>query len=318
MFDQFLTPTIRKRESELTAQAATTAKTQADTAKTIAETAGTLPETPAQKSARLLTEAQQRETARHNRATESAAARDDVALELTPEGKTLVAKQFAMTGTLPSLGSGAAGAKLRTEVINEAASVYKGLDLASQKSAFQANQAALTSLRRQRAAMGAFEDTAKKNLEIFIDQAKQVIDTGSPYLNRPIRGLDEKLLGSPEMTAFNTARRTVIPEFAKILANPGLSGQLTDTARKEIEDVVGGDATLAQTLAAADILVRDAANRATAYDDAIAGIEAMIAAPPKGTTPAAATGRTRVTGPNGESGTVPAGTALPPGWTAVK
>jgi hypothetical protein len=309
MFDQFLTPTIRKREGDLAAQAA-------GTAKTIAETTGTIPETPAQKSARLLTEAQQKETARHNRATEAAASKDDVALTLTPEGKTLIAKQFAMTGLLPSLGSGAAGAQLRTEVINEAAKVYTGLDLASQRAAYDANKQALTGLERQRAAMGAFEETATKNLAVFLEQARKVIDTGSPYLNRPLRGLDEKLLGSPEMTAFSTARRTVIPEFAKILANPGLSGQLTDTARKEIEDVVSGDATLEQTLAAADILMRDVKNRTTSYDEAIAAVKGRIATPPG--QPAAATGRTRVKGPNGESGTVPAGTALPPGWTEAK
>jgi hypothetical protein len=288
MFDQFVTPSIREREGKLKAQAATTAKTEADTAKTLAETAGTLPETAAQKSTRLLGEARLRLAQQKEGREATTAKENDVALELTPEGKTLVAKQFAMTGLLPSLGSGAAGAKLRTEVINEAAKVYSGLDLASQRAAFDANKAALTGLERQRAAMGAFEETATKNLAVFLEQAKNIVDTGSPYLNRPLRSLDEKLLGSPQMTAFSTARRTVIPEFAKILANPGLSGQLTDTARKEIEDVVSGDATLQQTLAAANVLMRDVKNRTTAYDEAIAAVKGRIATPPG--QPAAATG----------------------------
>jgi hypothetical protein len=222
----------------------------------------------------------QKETARHDRALEAQATAGDAAVPLlTPEGRDLAAKQFAMTGQLIPMGMGKEASKARAGIINRAAEMYSGLDLASQQAAYAANSA-LVKLRGQREALGAFEGTALKNLDLFLSLATKVPDSGSPALNQPLRYANEKMFGGDALTAFNTARRTVVPEFAKILANPGLSGQLSDTARKEIEDVVSGNATLKQTIAAAKVLKTDAANRRTAYDDQITGLEKMIATPP--------------------------------------
>lgn len=213
---------------------------------------------------------------------------------LSPEGLNLTAHQYAMTGQLPPMGMGKQGAAVRTAIINKAADIYKGLDLPTQVAAYKANQQSLTKLQGQRDAMGAFEQTALKNLDQFLDTAGKVVDTGSPLINKPLRSLSGALMGSPEMSAYDTARRTVIPEFAKILANPGLSGQLSDSARKEVEAVVSGDATLKQTLAAAKILKTDAANRRTSYDDQIKAIQDRIATPPGTNATPAATAPTTI------------------------
>lgn len=209
-------------------------------------------------------------------------AADDAVLTLTPEALALTAHQYAMTGQLPPMGMGKAGAAVRTAIINEAAKVYAGLDLPTQIAAFKANQASLSKMQQQRDAVGSFEETALKNLDVFLESAKKISDTGSPLLNKPLRGIDERLLGSAEMSAFNTARRTVIPEFAKILNNPTLSGQLSDSARHEVEQVISGDATLAQIIAAARVLKTDVHNRKQSLDDTIADIQKRIATPPGG------------------------------------
>lgn len=238
----------------------------------------------------------------------------DVAPSLSPEGLNLTAHQYAMTGQLPPMGMGKQGAAVRTAIINKAADIYKGLDLPTQVAAYKANQQSLTKLQGQRDAMGAFEQTALKNLDQFLDTAGKVVDTGSPLVNKPLRSLSGALMGSPEMTAYNVARRTVIPEFAKILANPGLSGQLSDSARKEIEQVVSGDATLKQTLSAAKILKTDAANRRTSYDSQIKEIQDRIGTPPGGAK--ASSGTIRARDPQGVLHEAPAGTPLPAGWKA--
>ena len=212
---------------------------------------------------------------------------EDVAPNLTPEAKALVAKQFAMTGQLPPMGMGKAGAKVRTDIINAAAEAYKNLDLPSQQAAYKANQASLTVAQKQSDAVKGFEETALKNLDQFLSTAQKVVDTGSPLINKPLRGLSSQLLGSPEMAAYNAARLTVIPEFAKILSNPNLSGQLSDSARKEVEGLINGDATLAQAVSVAKVLKQDTSNRRTALDDQIKAIQARIAAPPGGSAPAA-------------------------------
>jgi hypothetical protein len=205
-----------------------------------------------------------------------------VAPNLTPEAKDIVAHQFAMTGQLPPMGMGKAGAKVRTDIINRSAELYKGLDLPSQQAAFKANQGSLVKMQGQRDAIGSFEETALKNLDQFLATAQKVVDTGSPMINKPLRGISAAVLGTPELAAYNAARQTVIPEFAKILSNPTLAGQLTDSARKEVESLIGPDATLAQAVAVAKILKTDSANRRQSLDDQIAAIQKRIATPPAG------------------------------------
>jgi hypothetical protein len=207
---------------------------------------------------------------------------EDVAPNLTPEAKDIVAHQFAMTGQLPPMGMGKAGAKVRTDIINRSAELYKGLDLPSQQAAFKANQGSLVKMQGQRDAIGSFEETALKNLDQFLATAQKVVDTGSPMINKPLRGISAAVLGTPELAAYNAARQTVIPEFAKILSNPTLAGQLTDSARKEVESLIGPDATLAQAVAVAKILKTDSANRRQSLDDQIAAIQKRIATPPAG------------------------------------
>jgi hypothetical protein len=194
--------------------------------------------------------------------------------DLSPAGLDAAATMFAKTGQLPALGMG--DKVTRKQIINRAAALVPGLDVASAKADYTANIKSLGGLQAQRDAIGAFENTALKNLDVFITAAEKVPDTGSPFFNRPLRALSETGLGSTELTAYRTARQTVIPEFAKLLANPGLSGQLSDSARKEVQDVVSGNATLAQTLAATKILKTDAANRRTSYDDQIVAINDRI------------------------------------------
>lgn len=188
-----------------------------------------------------------------------------------------------------------------------------GLDVASAKADFTANQDSLKALQKQRDALGAFESTALKNLKQFTDLAAKIPDTGSPWLNQPLRAINQNALGGDVLAAFNAARQTVVPEFAKILANPGLSGQLSDSARHEVESVMSGNATLKQILAVSKVLTQDVENRRTSYDDQIAAIKGRIS---KAQTQDTSGGeRVRVKGPNGQTGTVRKGTALPAGWS---
>ncbi len=243
---------------------------------------------------------------------------EDTAITLTPEAMKMVAHQFAMTGQLPPMGMGKAGAAVRTAIINEAADIYKGLDLPSQVAAFKANQESLKKMQGQRDAVGAFEETALKNLDQFLGAAKKVVDTKSPWLNKPLRALAGQVLGSADQAAFNAARQAVIPEFAKLLSNPSLSGQLTDSQRKEVDTILSPNATLAQIYASANVLKQDAENRKTALDDGIKAIQERIAKPPAGTTASAAAGtmKIRKVGDPSKVAQGPRG-PVPAGWEEV-
>lgn len=210
----------------------------------------------------------------------STANADDSAITFTPDALDMVANQFAMTGVLPPMGMGKQGTAARAKVINRAAELYKGLDLASQKAAYESSKKSLDAMQKQFDAISSFENTATKNLDQFLATAAKIVDTGSPLVNKPLRAFAESALGSPEMAAYNTARLTVIPEFAKILNNPNLSGQLSDSARHEIEGLMKGQATLKQTVAVATILKNDVKNRHDSLSDQIKAIQTRIATPP--------------------------------------
>lgn len=230
-------------------------------------------------------EAAQKETERHNRATE---AQGEAAPSLSPEATDLTAKQFAMTGNLPPMGMGKTGAAVRTSIINRAAELYKGLDLPSQVAAYKANKDSLAKLQVQRDAISSFEQTASKNIDIFLNAAGKVVDTGSPLANSLVRQVSGKMLGSPDQAAYDAARQVAVNEIAKITANPNLSGSLSDSARHEIDAFNPQSATLAQSVKVMRLLKQDMANRASSMDDTIKAVQQRIATPPGGTAPPAA------------------------------
>lgn len=201
--------------------------------------------------------------------------------DLDDKAIDMMAQSFAMNGgQLPSLGMGAKATQLRTKIIDRAAQMYDSLDLASQKAIYEGNKASRSKLTAQLDAITAFEETAKVNLNTFIKQAEKVVDTGSPYLNKGVRAMNEKLLGDPQMAAFNAARTVVLPEFAKIISNPGLTGVLSDSARKEVDAMIAGDATLPQILSVAKVLNSDADARRSSLEDVIKAIDTRMR-PPK-------------------------------------
>ncbi len=258
--------------------------------------------TPEQKAVNARLDAAAVEAARHNKATEAQAAlahRDSQGdkTDLTPEGLDAAAMMFAKTGQLPALGNG--DKTTRKAIINRAAALVPGLDVATAKADFGANTASLRGMQTQRDTISAFEKTAAKNIDLFLDQAGKVVDTGSPLANTLVRHVSGKMLGSPDQAAYEAARQVAVNEIAKITNGGGLSGVLSDSARKEIGDFNPQNATLKQTVAVMRLLKRDMANRASSMDDQIGAITDRIKK--AGATPAAppATGSVTVQTPAG-------------------
>jgi hypothetical protein len=194
--------------------------------------------------------------------------------ELSPAGLDAAALMYAKTGVLPPLGMG--DKTTRKQIINRAAEMIPGLDIASSKADFAANTQSLQAMQKQRDAIGAFEQTARKNIDIFLDAAGKIVDTGSPLANSLVRQITGKMLGSPDQAAYDAARQVAVNEIAKIVSNPTLAGTLSDSARHEVEAFNPGTATLAQSVRVMRLLKQDMDNRTSALDDAIAGIKGRI------------------------------------------
>lgn len=206
--------------------------------------------------------------------------------KLSPEAVGKMSEMFATTGQLPTLGMGKNAAAMRSQIINQAAKDYPTVQFATNQAAFQANKASLSSLQKQTDSITAYEKSAGKNLDQFLQTAKGVVDSGSPWINKPLRSIASSALGSTDQAAFNTAREVATAEIARILtASPTGGGVVSDSARQEAQGLLGPNATLKQIYRASEILRADMKNRLQSSNDQIKAINERITvnptAPPK-------------------------------------
>lgn len=198
---------------------------------------------------------------------------------LSADTKAMLVNKYLTTGVLDSDIS-ARNPGLRNEILNAAAAKLKENgatpDLGSAKADFKANQASLTNIQKQRDQIVSFENTALKNLGVFEGLAKNMVDTSSPILNKPVRYLAAQAAGSPGQAAANAALQTVIPEFAKINSGAMGNAAVSDSTRHEIANIMRGDATLGQILAVSRVLRQDAANRHQSLDQQLSEIRGRI------------------------------------------
>lgn len=210
-------------------------------------------------------------------------------MSLTPEGIEMAALQLRKNGVMLPMGMG--DRTNRQAVINRAATLTPedmarieagGYDIAGAAADYKANVNSLKTLQTQRDAIGAFEQTAQKNIQNFLGVAGQVVDTGIPLLNTPTRWA-AGALGSKAQAQYGAVRQEAISEIAKIVQNPNLMGQLSDSARKEVEAFSPSNATLGQTIAVMKILSQGMDNRAKSLDDQIATIRGRMKQPSNAT-----------------------------------
>jgi hypothetical protein len=222
---------------------------------------------------KLTTKEQEDARKRFNQADDKLAGQQAADItKLTPAGIDMAALNYRKTGLMPPLGMG--DRTTRQQILNRAAQLTPddikrieagGSDVAGNKADYKADSASLTKLQGQADAINAFENTARKNIDLFLDSAKRVTDTGIPLLNTPARWV-MGAGGSADVAKYNAARQVAVSEIAKIVQNPNLTGQLSDSARHEIEVFNPANATLKQTIAVMNLLKQDMANRKTSID----------------------------------------------------
>lgn len=229
------------------------------------------------------------------------------AISLTPAAIDQAAKKYLQTGDLPSFGMGNQGATMRVVVANRAGELDPSANLAANKGTFGADTGSLKKIQAQRDSVIAFENTAEKNLDLFLQKAKSVVDTGSPWINYPLRAVDKTLLGSNDVAAYDAARQVALTEIAKVVNTPGMTGQLSDSGRKEVAELNPESATLGQIINVANVLKQDMANRHEFLDKQIAEIKGRLGAQPAAGAPAPqAGGMVNVQIPGQAPGRIPA------------
>jgi hypothetical protein len=195
-----------------------------------------------------------------------------VAPGLTPEATDSASTTFHNTGQLPPIGRGAAGQAQRTAIMNRERELFPGTVLSANSAEFAANKKSLQEIQPKLDQVNAFENTSLKNLDLFTGIAQKAIDSGLPIANAPLRAA-AGMLGSQDQAAFNAARQVAVNEIAKVTSSPGLSGQLSDSARHEVEQFIPASATVGQIMRVASVLKQDMENRRGAYIDQIKAIQ---------------------------------------------
>lgn len=214
---------------------------------------------------------------------QTAAAKDSQS-GMTDDDYQREGQKYAMTGVMPSMGMQAGGRQKILHYANEFArqNGYTPKDLATIQASYAGDKDSLKKFQTQRDQIVSFENTAGKNLDNFIDLASKIPDTGSPWLNLPLRQLNKNLVGNDAMAAVDAARQVANNEIAKVTSGGGLSGVVSDSARHEIQSFNPQNATLKQTLAVAKVLKNDMANRHQAMDATLSDIKSRIGGPASG------------------------------------
>ncbi len=188
----------------------------------------------------------------------------------TPDQQTLdFMAEKVLAGEPPASRDAVANAavfKRAAEIAESRGMTAQAAVLASHSA--KANTQALNAVTKQYETLKPFAEMAEKNADILEKASKNVTDLGASFLNTPVRELEAKF-GGTKTAAFRAALLPVQADFARILNSPTGAGQLTDSARKEMEHAIGPGATPGQITAALDVFRQDARNRKESYEAAI-------------------------------------------------
>lgn len=186
------------------------------------------------------------------------------------------AEKYYSTGQLPQIGRNANAIAMNRDLMNRAADLHPNASLAANSAEFKANSASLKTLQANFDQVSAFEGTANKNIEMLKGLAQKVPDLGARFANVPVRMLSGSMIGSEGMAAFKTALAPVQAESAKILNSANLSGQLSDSSRHELQDIVDGNLPYKSLVASLGVLQQDFKNRHNSIQEAITNIQGRL------------------------------------------
>lgn len=191
------------------------------------------------------------------------AANDDA---LTNDAWFSIINGKARPGSLP-LGKDE-GNRYREQLREKISSIAKEIGVTPQALATlgpenKAKFMALNGVEKDLASIRPFDTMLDTNAKIAIDLAKKISGdrTNSQLLNRPISWLEANAADNPDIAEYLFQIQTVKTEGARILNNPRLVGQLSDSARQEMGNVVNGNMPLGQTTRVLERMMSDGKNR---------------------------------------------------------
>jgi hypothetical protein len=176
---------------------------------------------------------------------------------------------------MPQLPRGIQTLGIRDAIVQKAIEQDPEFDQATAAAGYVSKTTALNKLKTQEQMVGAFEDTARRNIDVLKGYIGKIPNLGSPLLNAPARRA-ARALGNKDVAGFETALLTVQQEAARVLATANANGIVTDSARTEMERAISNADTPEQAIEVLNVIVRDFGNRRAAHKDALKALTSDI------------------------------------------
>jgi hypothetical protein len=180
---------------------------------------------------------------------------------------------------------GKAGQALRMQINKEVAQKLKDAGMTASDLA-QARAKAKSSIKSQDTlvkslnAVESFEKLAKFNGQRILELIDEVDETGVPVLEGFIRAAKRKGMADVDATELQSVLMTYQTEVARIITQPNLTGQLTDTARQEVQHMISGDMSAPQLRRLINRLDLEMSMRGKYIRDQIGNVNTDIAVMP--------------------------------------
>lgn len=141
-----------------------------------------------------------------------------------------------------------------------------GMDVVGNVASRKATSSALTQNTKDLAAIRPFKEMLDKNADIAVDLAKKVMSTDSKFANKPLNWIKQNAGDNPDTAEFLAQVAFVQTESARVLNNPRLVGQLTDTAKEEMQHIIDGTMPLNSFERVIRRIQQDGTNRVEAME----------------------------------------------------
>ena len=199
---------------------------------------------------------------------------------LSDDAMTNAAIRYNITGTLPPMGAGKSGVKVRSEILDRAAAIamsagQSGEDLAAAGAQYMANRRALSDLQTRRTTISTFEKMFEKNLDLAMEMGKKVDNNGIPLWNKFVNSAGRET-GDPDIAAFKAALYAAGNEYAKIVSGATGAAGITDSAREEVDHIINTGMSNGQLSAVADVMRREVQNRTHGMDEEYDRLSGLI------------------------------------------
>jgi len=199
---------------------------------------------------------------------------------LSPEAIDKAADIYHTTGTIANVGLG--GKADKEAIINRERAKYPdstGTDMVVNTVTYKANSMGLNALTKDITAITPYKVMLDKNADIAIELAKKINKTNPTFANKTINWLGQNITGDADVAEYLAQVKILQTESARVLNNPRLVGQLTDTAQAEMQKIINGDLPLASTVRVIERIKSDGNNRVNSMLSAKQNLTKQIGSP---------------------------------------